>query len=207
MSWGRWLLEAVYPKAGWRRVASYVGHRLRRLPDSSHKIARGIAVGVLVSFSPFFGLHFILAMLLALLLRGNVAAALLGTFFGNPLTFPFIAAGSLSLGHWILGDSSYVVGDTSIFQMFRYASADFWFNFQAIFTPEHANWTDLKIFLSDVFLPYLVGGMGPGIISATTSYFISQPLISAYQKRRKRSWLNHPRRRGKKIPKKTDDDE
>jgi hypothetical protein len=31
---------------------SYVMHRLRRLPDPPHKIARGIAAGVFVSFTP-----------------------------------------------------------------------------------------------------------------------------------------------------------
>ena len=91
-SWLRAIAEFFYPRGGWRRAASYVGHRLRRLPDPPHRIARGIAAGVFVCFTPFFGLHFFMAAILAFLMQGNIVAALLATFFGNPLTFPFIAA-------------------------------------------------------------------------------------------------------------------
>ncbi|RMD91547.1 MAG: DUF2062 domain-containing protein, partial [Alphaproteobacteria bacterium] len=95
--------QLVYPRGGWWRAATYVWHRLRRLPDSPHRIARGIGAGVFVSFTPLFGMHFVLAALIALLIRGNVLAAVLATFFGNPLTFPLIAAASLKLGALILG--------------------------------------------------------------------------------------------------------
>ena len=95
--------ESVYPKGGWRRAAWYVLHRLRRLPDPAHKISRGIACGIFVCFTPFFSLHFVLAAGLAWMVNGNLMAALLSTFFGNPLTFPFIAAVSMELGSWMLG--------------------------------------------------------------------------------------------------------
>ena len=44
----------------------------------------------------------IIAPLVAWAIRGNIVAALLGTFVGNPLTFPFIAVLSVSLGRWML---------------------------------------------------------------------------------------------------------
>ena len=78
--------RALYPRGGWRRAAEYIALRLRRLPDSPEKIARGIGAGVFTTFTPFYGLHFILAGILAKILRGNIVAAILGTFFGNPLT-------------------------------------------------------------------------------------------------------------------------
>ena len=55
------LREAVLPRRGWRRGIEYLGHRVRRLPDTPHRIALGFACGVFVSFTPFFGLHFVLA--------------------------------------------------------------------------------------------------------------------------------------------------
>ncbi|MFQ5439433.1 MAG: DUF2062 domain-containing protein, partial [Paracoccaceae bacterium] len=133
MTWLRWFAEGIYPRAGWKRAASYVFHRIRRLPDSPGKIARGIGIGVFVSFTPFFGLHFIIATFLALLFRGNILAALLATFFGNPLTFPLIAGGSLSIGHWLLGAQSHARADETLLQLFRDASWDFWRNFMALF--------------------------------------------------------------------------
>jgi uncharacterized protein (DUF2062 family) len=37
-----------------------------------------------------------------------------------------------------------------------------------------------------VFFPYLIGGILPGLITATIAYYIAVPLISAYQQRRKK---------------------
>ncbi len=205
LSWLRWLAEGLYPRSGWRRATSYIGHRLRRLPDTSQKIARGVGVGVYVSFTPFFGLHFFVAALLALLFRGNILAALLSTFFGNPLTFPFIATGSLTLGHWLLGSSSAPEEHKSIFLLFRNAAGDFWQNFKALFTAQNADWSDMAEFFWGVFLPYLTGGTIPGIICGIAAYFLSQPVISAYQKRRKGRLMARWKERRAKAGKKADD--
>jgi len=185
LSWFRWFLEGVYPRAGWRRAIGYIGHRLSRLPDTPDKIARGIGAGVYVSFTPFFGLHFVSAAFLAWLLRGNILAAVLGTFFGNPLTFPFIATSSLSLGRWILGVEQGGEGHKSILRMFGSASWDFWYNFKALFTPEKSDWSHLAEFFTSVFFPYFVGGLLPGIAAGIAATLLSRPLIAAYQKRRK----------------------
>jgi len=184
LSWGRWIAEAFYPRSGWKRATSYVIHRLRRLPDTPHKIARGIAFGVLVSFTPFFGLHFVLAASLAVVFRGNIIAAILGTFFGNPITFPFIAAIALSIGHWMLGTANDPAMHESILQLFAQATADFWLNFKALFTSGTANWTALREFFSRVMLPYFLGGLGPGLVTAAVMYYLSLPVITVYKNRR-----------------------
>ncbi len=93
----------VWPKAGWRRASRYIAHRVQRLPGTPYRIAAGLASGAAVSFTPFIGLHFIFAALLALLLRGNVVASAIGTAVGNPWTFPFIWAWTYTLGQWLMG--------------------------------------------------------------------------------------------------------
>ncbi|MBY6154268.1 DUF2062 domain-containing protein [Vannielia litorea] len=190
-SWARIVLEFFYPRGGWYRAAQYVRHRLRRLPDSPNRIARGIWAGVFVSFTPFYGLHFLTAFLVAKVMRGNILAAILGTFFGNPITFPIIAALSLRLGHGMLGTRP-VFGrgpnpDDShgLMKAFSGAMSDLWHNFLSIFTPDHAHWGKLAGFFDDVFLPYLVGGLIPGVIAATICYYVSVPILTAYQQRRK----------------------
>lgn len=160
----------------------YVGHRLQRLPDPAHKISRGIAAGVFTSFTPFFGMHFFIAALLAWAMRGNILAALLATFFGNPLTFPFIAAISMELGSLMLGYRG--VPLPLVLEAFSDAALSLWRNFLAIFTPERANWHGFDIFWDRVFLPYLVGGLLPGIASAIAAYVLANPIIAAYQKAR-----------------------
>ena len=174
--------ESFYPRGGWRRAMRYVGHRLQRLPDPSHKISRGIAAGVFTSFTPFFGMHFFIAALLAWAMRGNIIAALLATFFGNPLTFPLIAAVSMELGSLMLGYKG--VPLHLVLEAFSNASISLWHNFMAIFTPERANWQGFDIFWDRVFLPYLVGGILPGLASAIAAYFLADPVIAAYQKAR-----------------------
>ena len=57
-------------------------------------------------------------------------------------------------------------------------------NFMAMFTDATVDWHSLKIFYDEVFFPYLIGGIIPGLVAATICYIISVPLIRAYQKRR-----------------------
>ena len=93
----------VWPRMGWHRVARYWTFKLKRLQGSPYAIACGFACGASVSFTPLIGFHFILAAVLAWALRGNIIASAIGTAVGNPWTFPFIWAGIIWLGTWILG--------------------------------------------------------------------------------------------------------
>ena len=178
------IADSLYPRGGWGRAASYVLHRLRRLPDPPHRIARGIFAGVWVSFSPFYGLHFLLAFITARLIGGNIVASLLATFFGNPLTYVPIAVVSLQTGHFILGEEFNHAVDRSLAQKFQDAGTDLWHNFTTLFTGAPQDWEGLSVFFHDVFLPYLVGGIVPGLVCALIAYYLSVPIITAYQKRR-----------------------
>lgn len=174
--------ESLYPKGGWSRATRYVMHRLRRLPDPAYKISRGIAAGVFTSFTPLFGLHFVIAAGLAWIMRGNMIAALLATFVGNPITFPFIAAISMEMGTWMLGVRGLPL--PMVLASFTDAASDLWGNFRAIFTHGDAHWAGLNHFWDLVFLPYLVGSILPGLVAGIASYFLAYPVILAYQKRR-----------------------
>ena len=179
------IADFFYPKGGWGRAASYVMHRLRRLPDPPHRIARGIAAGVFASFTPLFGFHFITAGLISFVMQGNILAALLATFFGNPFTFPLIATVSLEMGNWILGRSG-GMPLPEIVNAFSRASGELWYNFTAMFTEDVAHWDRLEVFFDRVFLPYLVGGIIPGLLAGILAYWLALPAVSAYQKRRKK---------------------
>lgn len=184
-SWWQAAAETVWPRGGWRRAALYVQYRLRRLPDSPTRIARGIWAGVFVSFTPLYGLHFLASALVALVIRGNLVAALLATFFGNPVTFPLIAALALRLGNLILYGEFRATGEGRLGEKFSAAFSELAHNLQALFTPEVASWVGLRAFYWEVFLPYFVGGLIPGLIVATVVYALSVPVIRAYQNRRR----------------------
>lgn len=185
--WYKAIADFVWPKGGWARGFHYIKHRLRRLPDPPHRIARGIFAGIFVTFSPLFGLHFVLAAMVAWVMRGNIVASLLATFFGNPLTFVPIGAMSLNTGYFILGLNKLSEEEVhrSLGGKFVDAGEDLWLNFTAIFTGRQTDWSHLAVFYDEVFLPYLVGGLIPGVIFGMLGYYISLPLIKAYQNRRK----------------------
>lgn len=82
--------QFFWPTAGWHRSTRYVFHRVARIPGSAYSIAAGVACGAAVSFTPFIGLHFVLAAVLAYVIRANIIASAIGTAVGNPWTFPFI---------------------------------------------------------------------------------------------------------------------
>lgn len=94
---------AVWPRHSWSRSTRYFIKRVLRLSGSPHAVAAGVAAGVFASFTPFIGFHFIIAFVLAFVIGGNLLAAGLGTFFGNPLTFPVIWVSTFSVGNYILG--------------------------------------------------------------------------------------------------------
>ena len=177
--------EMIYPRGGWFRAGQYVLHRLRRLPDQPHKIGRGVAMGVFVSFTPLHGFHFLIAAGLAWLAGGNILAALLATFVGNPITFPFIAYASTWLGREILGDHGRL-SPKMIFNEFADASAQIWHNIHAIFGPGRAHWDRLGSFFHDIYLPYLVGGIIIGSVAAVICHYLTVPVIRAYHRRRAR---------------------
>jgi uncharacterized protein (DUF2062 family) len=177
-------LEVLWPRGGWTRAARYVRLRLNRLPDPPQRIARGIFVGVFTTFTPFYGLHFVTAALLARMIGGNMIAAVLSTFFGNPLTYVPIGVISMKTGYTLLGmEADQHHGGLG--NKFVKAGEDLWNNFIALFGPDKADWAGLRVFYDEVFFPYLIGGILPGLVAATIAYYVSLPLITAFQNRRK----------------------
>lgn len=158
------LREAIAPRKGWRRVIEYWRHRMQRLPDSPERIALGFACGVYASFTPFFGFHFVVAAALAWVIRANVFASAIGTFVGNPLTFPFIAAASLEMGELIMGVPIRV-------------------DFGGLGFREMVDM--LMNNITGIVLPYFVGGLIPGLITSVGFYFLIKPVVATYQRRRK----------------------
>ncbi|MDP5218152.1 DUF2062 domain-containing protein [Ruegeria sp. 2205SS24-7] len=177
--------EFLYPRGGWTRAFHYVKHRVRRLPDSPERIARGIGAGVFASFTPFYGLHFVIAVLCARLINGNFLASLSGTFFGNPLTYVPIGVISLQTGHFILGTKYRERVSNSLLDKFADAGSDLWHNCLAMFTDRKAHWHGLEVFYDEIFYPYMIGGIAPGLIAGAICYYLSVPLIRAYQQRRR----------------------
>jgi uncharacterized protein (DUF2062 family) len=170
----RRLGQIVWPRAGWRRTATYFSHRVGRLPGTPYKIAVGLACGVGISFTPFVGFHFLGAALLALLLRGNIVASAVGTVAGNPWTFPIIWFWTFKLGRWTLSLAGVEVAPSQHFNFtFSYIVENFY----------------------SIFIPMLVGGVPTGLAVGLVSYLVTFRAVTGYQATRRRRLRKKARRR------------
>ena len=186
LSIGRKIREGIFPEKGWSRAAEYMMARIKRLPDSPSNIAFGVAIGVFVSFSPFFGIHVLLAFLIARFLRVNILAAILGTFTGNPVTFPIIAALNFSVGGLFIDVSKEGVREKLFLEQLVDVSYALSENISKIFLGQDTDFSSTIEFFYGIFLPYLVGGLFLGSVAATFSYFIVMPTIVTYRARKLR---------------------
>ena len=152
--------QLVWPQMGWFRVGAYLRHRVVRLPGSPYSIAAGLACGAAISFTPFIGLHFVLAALIAWLIGGNIIASAIGTAVGNPWTFPFIWWGTLGIGEIIIGSSK---------------QADMPENLSLHYIFDHP---------FAVLLPMTIGGFLAATAVWVSVFFVSRYFVERYQRLR-----------------------
>lgn len=157
--------EWLWPKSGWIRATKYIFHRLIRLDDGPRTIAVGMACGAFASASPFVGTHFITAGILALIFRGNIIASTIGTWVGNPITFPFIWLLTYQIGLLVLGQQA--TGEMP--------------DISASFSD---NATE-GIF-STVFYPMMLGALPVGSFLALFTYFPSLWAVKGYKLAKKK---------------------
>lgn len=152
----------LWPRVSWRRSWTYYIKRALRLSATPHAIAAGIAAGVFASFTPFVGFHFLLSFIIAYIIRGNLVAGAIGTALGNPLTFPFIWAGTFQVGELILR------GDRAVPQ--RLAEHLMEKSFDQL-------WPLIK--------PMMIGSIPLGLTAGAIAYFLVYKTVVAYQAARR----------------------
>ena len=78
--------------------------RLLAIDDPPERTALAFSIGVFIAFSPFLGLHTIMATVVAFLFRFNKVAIYTGTFLNNPFfTLVPIIIASYAVGAFVLG--------------------------------------------------------------------------------------------------------
>ena len=147
---------------------------MARLPGSPYYVAAGFACGAAISFTPFVGTHLVLGCLLAWILRSSMLASAVGTFVGNPWTFPFIWIWIYKLGHWII-DKPGLKAEHLDFTRFFGHIVDAALSLDMVYLFKTA-WP--------VLWPMVVGGIPSAIVAWFISYFLLKPMVAAYQHRR-----------------------
>jgi hypothetical protein len=161
-------------KHSFRRRLQYYYWRLVRLKGSSGAIARGFACGVFAGLFPFFGSQTLLAVLLAVIFRGNKIVSVVGPWISNPFTSVPIYAFNFHVGKWLLNNHT----STEI---------------------SLRSWQDVKELGLEIIWPLFVGCVAVGLVCAICSYFLGLWLIhrvrTSSQQRYRRKRLKHLRQR------------
>jgi uncharacterized protein (TIGR03546 family) len=118
-------------------------------------ISVGFAVGVFISFTPFFGLHTPMAIAIAFLFRLNKLTCITGAWINTPLTvFPVLVA-SYNLGRFLRGKPPK----------------------ELVF--KGLEWHQLQPYAKSI----LLGSSIIGFVAAVTAYFICYWLVVAFRKK------------------------
>ena len=164
------------------RTKKYINLSMKRMKGSPRDLAAGLATGLAISFTPFIGLHTLLAILLAWIIGASMAAAIIGTLFGNPWTFPFIWYLTYELGQFLYQ------GLGSNYEKFSFGNikAEIYTLLNII---KHliifANIQEIKLNLENLnVIPIMALGSMPFVcISWLVSYFFFFNILKSYKKR------------------------
>ena len=129
--------------------------------STPHGIALGVAIGAFIGVLPLYGLHTILVIVAAVIVRpANKIAILLGTNISLPPTVPFITWSGYEIGRFIL---------------------------KGRFDP--LQWSDFKNisfqYIVNHYEPLFLGSVILGVICACVVYFIVFFTVKGIKERRK----------------------
>jgi uncharacterized protein (DUF2062 family) len=167
-------LLGVEGRAGLRQAWTSMGG----FETTPHAVGLGLATGVFVAFLPVLGIQMLVAVAIAWAGRANVGAAVLGTFAGNPLTWPAMWIGSYLLGLMLLGETGPMtveefqrtlsgLAETPVSRYDPFAMMD---------AAGKLLWPILK--------PLFVGSLVLGLISGSALYFIGRLAAEVFRTRR-----------------------
>ena len=146
--------------------------RLLTLDDPPERTALAFAIGVFIAFSPFLGLHTIMATLVAILFRFNKIAVFAGTFINNPfLTLVPIIIASYAVGAFLLGQPLRISPEgIELLKEPHLLTADY---YRELF---REGW--------QVVWPFTIGGMALSVVCSMVAYPVTSWLLRTRRSRK-----------------------
>jgi uncharacterized protein (DUF2062 family) len=141
--------------------------RLLAIDDPPERTALAFSIGVFIAFSPFLGLHTIIATLLAVVFRLNKIAIYTGTFVNNPIltTVPIILL-SYAAGAFLLGRPLTVPAEgLQLLKEPHLLTGDYW--------------RKLSHHSLEILLPFAIGGLTFSFICSLGVYPLTLRLLRA----------------------------
>jgi uncharacterized protein len=175
-------------KGMWQQAKRFIKLRILHVSDSPHKIALGVAIGILVGWTPIIGPHMIMALALCALLRANKLVGVASVWISNPLTFPLIYPPGYLVGRVVVGLWK---GQTSAGSMKEVEAVLHQISsIGSIFTNFHRMefWRELFDVLVKIGVELWIGCLIVGSIAAVAGYFLTRGFVVWHRRR-------NPRRR------------
>lgn len=147
--------------------------RLLSLDDPPERTALAFSIGVFIAFSPFLGLHTIMAVAIAFLFRFNKVAIFTGTFVNNPfLTLIPIIIASYAVGAFLLGQPLGLPPESR----------------ELLLRPrltDRGYWRTLFVESRHVLVPFALGGMLLSVVFSLLAYPLTLRLLRARREQAK----------------------
>ena len=152
--------------------------RLLAIDDPPERTALAFSIGIFIAFSPFLGLHTIMATVIAFAFRFNKVAIYTGTFINNPfLTLVPIIIGSYAVGAFFLGRPLQIPAEgIELLKDPHLFSRDY---YRRLFLQSWNN----------IVWPFSVGGMILSVVCSLLAYPLTLWALRKHRLRRKRSVL------------------
>jgi uncharacterized protein (DUF2062 family) len=147
--------------------------RLLAIDDPPERTALAFSIGVFIAFSPFLGLHTIMATVIAFAFRFNKIAIYTGTFINNPiLTLVPIIIVSYAVGAFILGRPLSIPDEgVQLLREPHLFSGDY---YRQLFVQSWNN----------IVWPFAIGGTVLSVVCSVLAYPLTLRALRAYRNRR-----------------------
>jgi uncharacterized protein (DUF2062 family) len=161
-------------------VRNFIFDKVLHADDTPHRLALGVAVGIFVAATPTIGLHMVLVVALAALVRANKLVGLPVVWVINPVTLVPFYYSCWWLGAKMLPGRG--ASSESVRQQLRgllSGHASLWQDML------HVDfWTGMLRVLLSLGLELWTGCLVVGAVSAVTLYFVTRAVITSYRARR-----------------------
>jgi uncharacterized protein (DUF2062 family) len=172
-----------------RPAARFVKFRILHVDDTPQRIARGVAVGFWVAFTPFLGLHMVLALALAVVLKANRAMAVLSVWVSNPFTFLPIHVPAYLVGRFFL--VKFHPASVEPDQIGELLNSIF--SFSSLLTRLHTPtfWKNAAEVFGKIGLEVTIGGFVLGTLAAGIGYFATYRIVTTHRAKSGRRRFRH----------------
>ena len=145
--------------------------RLLAIDDPPERTALAFSIGVFIAFSPFLGLHTILATFIAFMFRFNKVAIYTGTFLNNPpLTMVPIIVASYAVGAFLMGRPLKIPGEgLELLKNPHLLTGDY---YRRLFSESLT-----------IVVPFAIGGMVLSVVCSVIAYPLTLRALRTFRRR------------------------